>query len=332
MRSDEVVARLGGDEFAIVIPRLRSEEQLVDLSNSIIDRLREPMVYKGQILDCRVSIGVCIYPIHGSTGEDLLKSADVALDASKSSGRATTTLFRTELHEDIQRANAMVLKAHSAIQDDRIVPYYQPKIDLRSGAVVGFEALLRWRDAQGRIQTPSAIASAFDDLDMAAAISDRMAARTIADMRHWLNRGIKFEHVAINASAAEFRRDDFAERLLERLEKADIATRHFQLEVTETVFLGRGADYVHRALALLSSSGVKIALDDFGTGYASLRHLKEFPVDTIKIDKSFVRDMEADREDEEIIRAVLNLGGNLGIRVVAEGIETRKQVPRRTGL
>jgi EAL domain-containing protein (putative c-di-GMP-specific phosphodiesterase class I) len=132
----------------------------------------------------------------------------------------------------------------------------------------------------------------------------------------------------VNASAAEFRRDNFAERVLDQLRSADIPTHCFQLEVTETVFLGRGAEYVHRALALLNMRGVKIALDDFGTGYASLRHLKQFPVDTIKIDQSFVRDMETDPGDEAIIRAVINLGHSLGIKVVAEGIENRSQARR----
>ena len=150
----------------------------------------------------------------------------------------------------------------------------------------------------------------------------------IADVRGWLDKGIEFQHVAINSSAAEFRRDNFAERLLEQLRVARVPTRYFQLEVTETVFLGRGAEYVHRALALLSARGVKIALDDFGTGYASLRHLKQFPVDIIKIDQSFVRDMEVDPGDEAIVRAVLNLGRSLGIGVVAEGIETEQQAAR----
>jgi EAL domain-containing protein (putative c-di-GMP-specific phosphodiesterase class I) len=193
-------------------------------------------------------------------------------------------------------------------------------VAISSGLVVGFEALLRWRTETGRIGEPAQFEAAFEDAEVAAAISDRMIDRVIADMRMWLDRGSEFQHVAVNASAAEFRRDNFAERVLDQLRLARIPTNHFQLEVTETVFLGRGAEYVHRALALLNSRGVKIALDDFGTGYASLRHLKQFPVDIIKIDQSFVRDMADDPNDEAIIRAVINLGRSLGIKVVAEGI------------
>jgi EAL domain-containing protein (putative c-di-GMP-specific phosphodiesterase class I) len=237
-------------------------------------------------------------------------------------------MFEPHMRDDIRRRTAMVQQARTAIRDDQVVPYYEPKLDLVSGAVEGFEALLRWRMPNGRIGLPAALQAAFEDLEVAAAISDRMIERVITDMRRWLDRGIAFRHVAVNASAAEFRRDNFAERVLEQLRRAQIPTNCFQLEVTETVFLGRGAEYVHRALALLSAQGVKIALDDFGTGYASLRHLKEFPVDIIKIDRSFVRDMEADPGDEAIVRAVINLGKSLNISVVAEGIEAQSQAER----
>jgi diguanylate cyclase (GGDEF)-like protein/PAS domain S-box-containing protein len=327
-RSNDTVARLGGDEFAIVVPELRSEIDLIQLARRIQDRMREPFVHQGRLLDCRISSGAAMFPEHGTTTEEVLKNADMALYAAKAAGRGTMMMFEPHMRDDIRQRTAMVQQARTAIRDDQMVPYYQPKLDLVSGAVEGFEALLRWRMPNGRIGLPAALQAAFEDLEVAAAISDRMIERVISDMRRWLDRGIPFRHVAVNASAAEFRRDNFAERVLEQLRRAQIPTHCFQLEVTETVFLGRGAEYVHRALALLSAQGVKIALDDFGTGYASLRHLKEFPVDIIKIDRSFVRDMEADPGDEAIVRAVINLGKSLNISVVAEGIEAESQAER----
>jgi len=237
-------------------------------------------------------------------------------------------MFEPRMREEVQRRSAMVQLARDAIEDDRIIPYYQPKLDLATRSLVGFEALLRWRMPNGRIATPTSIEAAFDDLNVAARLSDRMIDRIVADMRGWLDRGVQFNSVAVNASAAEFRRDDFGERVLDQLRRAGIPTSCFQLEVAETVFLGRGAEYVHRALALLNMRGVVIALDDFGTGYASLRHLKQFPVDKIKIDKGFVRDMAVDPGDEAIISAVVKLGFSLGIKVVAEGIETEEQETR----
>jgi diguanylate cyclase (GGDEF)-like protein/PAS domain S-box-containing protein len=328
VRARDTVARLGGDEFAIVVPDLQGEDQLVRLSRSIQERMRAPFVNAGRMLDCRVSLGASMFPAHGHTSREVLKNADVALYAAKAAGRATLMMYDAELRNDMQRRLAMVHLARNAIADDRVIPYYQPKLDLQSGTVDGFEALLRWRTPRGRIGQPAALEAAFEDLEVAAAISDRMIDRVIVDMRGWLDRGVAFKHVAVNASAAEFRRDNFAERVLDRLARAEIPTRCFQIEVTETVFLGRGAESVHRALALLNSQGVKIALDDFGTGYASLRHLKQFPVDIIKIDRSFVRDMEVDPGDEAIVRAVINLGKSLGIHVVAEGIESDAQAQR----
>jgi diguanylate cyclase (GGDEF)-like protein/PAS domain S-box-containing protein len=325
VRATDTVARLGGDEFAIVLPDVQSELSLIQLSRSIHDCLREPFVHAGRMLDCRASMGASMFPMHGRTSEALMKNADIALYAAKAAGRGTVTLFEPHMRDDVHRRTSMVQLARDALRDDRIVPYYQPKLDLARRSIVGFEALLRWRSEGGRVGEPAAIEAAFEDIEVAAAISDRMLERVIADVRGWLDKGVEFRHVAINSSAAEFRRDNFAEGLLEQLRQARIPTHHIQLEVTETVFLGRGAEYVHRALALLSARGVRIALDDFGTGYASLRHLKQFPVDILKIDKSFVRDMEDDPGDEAIIRAVLNLGRSLGIKVVAEGIETEAQ-------
>ncbi|HYD47632.1 MAG TPA: EAL domain-containing protein, partial [Terriglobales bacterium] len=156
--------------------------------------------------------------------------------------------------------------------------------------------------------------------------------RVIEDMRGWLDAGVTFDHVAVNAGAAEFRFDDFGESVLERLLRAGVPTSCFQLEVTETVFLGRGSECVERALKLLSAAGIRIALDDFGTGYASLRHLKQFPVDVIKIDRSFVADMVGHDGNAAIIEAVLHLGRSLKMNVVAEGIETQGQEDRLRAL
>ncbi len=332
LRKSDTVARLGGDEFAIVVPHLADAQDLVALSQTVQERMRAPFVHGGRMLDCRVSAGAAIYPAHGQSAHEVLKNADLALYAAKSGGRSRLTIYEPAMRQDLQRQLNMVSLARDAVAEDRIIPYYQPKLDLVTGAVRGFEALLRWRTPAGRIGQPAMLAAAFEDLEVAAAISDRMIERAITDMRGWLDRGIDFHHVAVNASAAEFRRDNFAERILESLRRHAIPTRCFQIEVTETVFLGRGAEYVHRALALLNTQGVRIALDDFGTGYASLRHLKQFPVDIIKIDQSFVRDMEIDPGDEAIVRAVINLGRSLGIHVVAEGIESPSQAERLLSL
>jgi diguanylate cyclase (GGDEF)-like protein/PAS domain S-box-containing protein len=324
-RPDDVVARLGGDEFAVLLRTIDCSASVEEAVAAITDRLREPCIHGGRMLEFQASIGASLYPAHGSNRTDLMKNADIALYAAKAAGRSKLRVFQPEMRAEMQKRTSMLALARGALEQKRVLPYYQPKIELLSGRVAGFEALLRWRHPSKGIQTPATVAAAFEDLTLAAELSDRMVEGVIADLRRWRDQGVEFGHVAINAAAAEFRRGDFAEQLLDRLHHASVPTSCLQVEVTETVFLGRGAEYVERALKTLSAAGVQIALDDFGTGFASLSHLKQFPVDIIKIDQSFVHDLQHDPEDAAIINAVINLGRNLGMKVVAEGIETGTQ-------
>jgi diguanylate cyclase (GGDEF)-like protein/PAS domain S-box-containing protein len=321
----EVVARLGGDEFAILLRDVHGEAGLLRVVEAISQSLRDPFVYGGRILDCHATIGGSLYPRDGHSGAELLKAADMALYAAKSAGRGGLLLFRPEMRADMQRRSSMISLARTAIDNERVTPFYQPQVELCSGRLVGFEALLRWHHPGTGIHLPGDISAAFDNLDLAVALSDRMFGLAIADMRRWLDEGIEFGTIAVNASAAEFRHDDLAERVLDRLARAGVPATRLEVEVTEMVFLGSGADYVDRALKVLSGAGVRIALDDFGTGYASLSHLKQYPVDIIKIDRGFVSELGRGADDAAIVDAVINLGSSLGMEIIAEGIETQAQ-------
>jgi diguanylate cyclase (GGDEF)-like protein/PAS domain S-box-containing protein len=325
LRADDVVARFGGDEFAVVLNDVGTEEEVEDAVASITAALKSPCMFDGKLIDIRTSIGACSYPDQGTTRTELLKNADIALYVAKASGRGVHKLFAPEMRAEMQNRMSMLSIAREALTGELIEPHYQPKYDLRTGELDGFEALLRWQHPARGLQGPDTIAAAFEDATLAAEISDQMIERAIRDMRGWQDNGVCFEHVAVNASAAEFKRGDFAERVLERLHRAQLSPRCLQIEVTETVFLGRGAEHVEEALRLLASEGVQIALDDFGTGYASLSHLNHFPVGVIKIDRSFIRNLEASAHDAAIVRAVINLGRSLGIKIVAEGVETAAQ-------
>jgi len=308
-----------------VLASANDEARLDAALNAIMASLREPCVIGGRLMDCHASIGATLFPRDGGTRTELMKNADVALYAAKKSGRCNFKLFRPDMRSEFQKRSVMLTTARDALSNDWIVPHYQPMVDLATRAITGFEALLRWHHPDHGLRHPDSIGAAFEDLALASDISDRMVERVIADMRRWLDQGTEFGFVSINAAAAEFRRGDFAERLLERLAKANVPTDRLHVEVTETVFLGRGAEFVERALKLLSANGIRIALDDFGTGYASLSHLKQFPVDFIKIDQSFVRDLLDDPGDAAIVDAVIKLGRSLGIGIVAEGIEILAQ-------
>lgn len=325
VRPIDTVARNGGDEFAILLPEIDGEEDIRAIIVPILDQLQKPLPFAGRALDCRASIGASLWPDHALEGADLMKQADVALYTAKATGRDKVMIFEPSMRTEAQQKAEMRNNARSAIDARTIEPFYQPKVHLDSGKLAGFEALLRWRNPRAGIELPGSIQAAFDDPQLAIALSKQMHEMVVEDMRRWLHSGIPFGHVAINASAAEFRGMEFADRILERLRAADIPNRCLEIEVTETVFLGRGSECVDKALRTLSDEGVKIALDDFGTGYASLSHLKQFPVDIIKIDRSFVHDLASNPDDPAILQAVLSLGKSLGITTVAEGVETAVQ-------
>jgi diguanylate cyclase (GGDEF)-like protein/PAS domain S-box-containing protein len=318
------VGRLGGDEFAAIL-KPTDEDAMLLKTQAALDVLREPFTYEGRIIDCQATAGGSVFPQHGTSATELLKAADIALYAAKSRSRGGVLPFRATMRADLQRRSSMISVARDAVREDRIVPYYQPKISLIDNKVRGFEALLRWRHPTLGVQTPSTIDAAFEDLDLATSISELMLTQVVDDMRRWLDNGVEFGRIAVNLSPAEFRHNSLVSRVLERLHRARIATSRIELEVTETVFLGRGADSVAEALNVFSREGVKIALDDFGTGYASLTHLKAFPVDVIKIDRSFVSSLDTNPNDAAIIDAIVGLGHRLGMEIVAEGIETTVQ-------
>jgi diguanylate cyclase (GGDEF)-like protein/PAS domain S-box-containing protein len=325
VRPTDTMARLGGDEFAVILPGIAGEGDVAAMADAILSRMQEPLKRDGKLLDCRTSIGGAIAVGFGMSPEELQKQADLALYRSKTSGRGSFKMFVTAMREESQRTASALEVAARAVASDWIVPFYQPKVVLATGALSGFEALLRWRHPHRGIQSPEKIAPAFDDNELGTAIGERMRSGILKDIRRWLDAGLAVGRIAINVSAAEFRRDNYAERVLDDLRRMGVPARCLEVEVTESVFLGSGAEYVERALRTLSAEGVTIALDDFGTGYASLSHLKRFPVDAIKIDRTFVSGLEADAGDAAIVRALLSLGRNLGIEVVAEGVETAFQ-------
>lgn len=319
------LARLGGDEFAAVIEGEGDAPAVIARVQAALRRLREPLSHEGRILDCQATAGGSLFPAHGETAAELLKSADIALYAAKAQARGSMATFQPQMRADLQRRSSMLSIARDVIRDDRVAPHYQPKVALASGQVCGFEALLRWQHPSLGPQSPATIAAAFEDLELAVGLSERMLECIVGDMRRWLDDGVEFGRIAFNLSPAEFRREDMIDRILGRLARARIPTSCLELEVTETVFVGRGAECVATTLETFSQAGVHIALDDFGTGYASLTHLKAFPVHTIKIDRSFVSNLDTDAGDAAIIDAVVALGHRLGMTVVAEGVETPAQ-------
>ncbi len=324
LRRSDTAARLGGDEFGVILNGIGREEQVADVVASLDRRLHEPIRHRGRLINCRASIGVAIYPDHAADPDGLMKCADLALaEAKLSRGRAET--FSQRLMEEFDRETEMLSVAREGLEAGRLVAHYQPKIDLHTGALVGFEALVRCQTSDHVTITPDSFAPAFDDRELAVAISHQMITSVLDDIRGWVDRGLAFGHVAINTGAADFRSSSFAEMLLKEIAARGLSPEMIELEVTEGVFLGRGTQHVGQALSMLRRAGIRIALDDFGTGFASLTHLKQSRVDVLKIDRSFVSGIGTNHDDTTIVRALIGLGSSLGIKTVAEGIETAAQ-------
>lgn len=356
LRRGDVAARLGGDEFVIIQAGCAGPEDAMGLAARVVEAMAAPVDLGGYPTGIGISIGIALAPCDARAPEDLLARADVALYRAKAAGRNTWRLAEGEAMPDAaplrteapgrRRAAAAVPamraetasrvriggEVRAALAAHEIVPFYQPKVCCRTGQVSGFEALARWQHPTRGVLTPGYFGAAFEDQDLATAIGDTLLRQVAADMRAWNAGGLAFGRVAVNVSSAEFRKPDLAGSILEVLAAYGVPTTHFELEVTETVFLGQGAENVPAVLNRLHDSGVLVTLDDFGTGFASLTHLKQFPVDHIKVDQSFVRNMEQDGDDAAIVAAVVGLGRSLGMRVTAEGVERPGQVERLRAL
>ncbi len=324
VKEGDLVARTGGDEFALII-RAKSVREVDEVARRIFDQLRAPIDHAGRLLECSASIGASLIPRDGRSRSEIMKAADIALYASKAEGRAQLRIFEPAMMAKVEAHQNQIAFARHALSRDSILPYYQPQVSLQTSQIIGFEALLRWRDRDGQLRTPDAVGAAFDDPALGAPLGERMLHKVLDDIQHWTRTGVAFGHVAINVAGADFRHGGFAQKVIAGLSQRHLPPESLQIEVTENVFLSHSAGDVERELRALSQHGIKIALDDFGTGYASLSHLTQFPVDLLKIDRSFIQQIGSSADAEAITSAVVNLGHGLGLEVIAEGIETAAQ-------
>ncbi|MFM9861838.1 sensor domain-containing phosphodiesterase [Pseudoxanthobacter sp. M-2] len=320
---DAFVARLGSDEFAAVIEE-DDEATLKGVANEIAAQVRRPIPVDGSRLFLSGSIGIARYPQDATTPDELHKCADVALYRVKKTGRGTTAFFTRDLGGLFDQRRAAVDLVRNAGTEGRIAPYYQPMVRLPDRSPLGFEALVRIEGPNG-VCGPSVFWRAFDDPECARQIDDQMFALTTTDVARWRAEGLAAGRISINVSEYYFKSADFAERVLHRLARLDIPPSMLKIEVTERILLGEDTNLVGAILAELHDAGIAVALDDFGTGYASLSHLRDFPIDVIKIDRSFLRDVHRKPASAVIVRAMIELAANLGIEVVAEGVETEEQ-------
>lgn len=320
------ISRLGGDEFAVVIDNVINHEQIIDVSKKLLKQVEAPITYSGKLINGGMSIGGSIYPLDAKDGSGLMKCADTALNDLKDRGRGGIRMFGIDMFEIAQSKARQLNTARQIIRNNQVEPFYQPKVKLEDCTTIGFEALLRWRDEDGAIHSPSTVAEAFNDFELATKISDTMHHKIFMDMANWIDQGLNVIPVSINASPVEFMRDNYAEILLKRMAFYKIPHHLVEVEITEHILADRGYEYVVRALKKLKNAGVRISLDDFGTGHSSMTHLRDYPVDCLKIDYNFVNRMHEEKSIKAIVEGIAKLGPILSLDIIAEGIETVEQL------
>lgn len=322
---EALVARVGGDEFAITLNGDATEAEAAAVAARLIAAVRRKFAFGREMIVPQVSVGGAVAD-GNDTADSLRQKAGLALLASKAAGRGGYVAFREEMRAAIVRRINMVRHVDEALMAQRVVPYYQPIVRLDTAEIVALEALARIREPNGTILAAGAFHEALDEHRIAYGLTGQMLPQIAADARAWLDADVGFLRVGVNATAADFQAGDLRSRLTDSFGEAGVPLHHLVLEVTESVFLDGNEAAVLKTIEQLRADGLSVSLDDFGTGFASLTHLRSLPVDSIKIDKSFVDGLLVDSSSGAIVEALIDLARKLGLAIVAEGIETADQM------
>lgn len=325
VRESDTVARLGGDEFAILLPELNDPEEASIIARKIIGNLDEPIEVKGKKVNIGASIGISTYPEDGADCDVLVKHADLALYKAKDSGRGCYHYFSEELQSAIFDHIAMEDEMREGIDSEQFILHYQPKIDLASGKMTGMEALVRWNHPDKGFVRPDHFIPFAEETGLIIPLGLwilKTACRQMAEFNVDLDVPLK---VAINLSASQFNQRGLVYTIQEIMEHYDIKPENIELEITESSVMG-DVDAAIATMKKFRDIGLHLAIDDFGTGYSSLSYLKRFPINTLKIDQSFVRDLTIDSDDAAIVKAIISMAKSLQLNVVAEGVETQEQL------
>ncbi|WP_434648378.1 PAS domain S-box protein [Pseudomonas sp. D1-2] len=339
VRLEDTVARLGGDEFVVLLSGLEGtraavSEQVQNLADTLRDLLSEPMFLDGQRLQVTPSIGMALIPDHGSTPTDLLKRADIALYRAKDSGRNTSQMFHATMQKAASERLRMETDLRQALARNEFSLHFQPQIDARDNRIIGAEALVRWNHPDLGAQSPNEFIKVLEDSGLILEVGTWILDEACNGFKHLIAKGKvdpqRFK-LCVNISPRQFRQSDFVERIESSLSRHGLPYCVLKLEITEGIVIQNLDDTIGK-MRRLKKLGVSFAMDDFGTGYSSLTYLKRLPVDTLKIDQSFVRDATSDPNDAEIIRAIVAMARSLNLEMIAEGVETLEQLQFLQGL
>ncbi len=324
IREGDTLARLGGDEFALLMPEIQSTTDAANVTRKLLAALQTPVNIDGHDLLVTTSVGISVYPAHGSTAEDLIKNADVALYAAKDAGRNTYCFFDSESAGESRELLELEIDLRHAVARRQLVLYYQLQVDATTGRAKGVEALVRWQHPLKGLIPPGRFIPLAEERGMIEEIGNWCLETACAQLVSWRAAGIAVPRVAVNVSARQVRTPKFAEHVLAIVEKAGVAPTDLEIELTESSLTEDSAQ-AFAVFATLRQAGIRIAIDDFGTGYSSLSYLAQYPVDVVKIDQSFVRNIEDENESPYVVQAVILLARGMKMESIAEGVETDGQ-------
>ncbi|WP_270935782.1 putative bifunctional diguanylate cyclase/phosphodiesterase [Falsiroseomonas oryzae] len=322
IRGGDLAGRIGGDEFAILLPQLTAEAEATALAARLVELLARPFLLDGHSVVTGCSVGIAVFPTDAQEADALLRCADLALYQAKAEGRGDQRRFQPVLRARAEERRRMEADLRAAIGLGQFELHYQPHVDLGTGALAGFEALLRWRHPQRGLVPPGEFVPLAEEIGLIVPIGEWVLRTACREAAGWPDASLG---VSVNVSAPQLARRDLAAQVRAALAASGLAPHRLELEVTETALL-HDASTALATCEELRALGVRISLDDFGTGYSSLTQLRSFPLDRVKIDRSFVSDVATRAESAAIVRAVAGLGASLGLRTTAEGVETAAQL------
>ncbi|MHB8252876.1 MAG: GGDEF/EAL domain-containing response regulator [Acidiferrobacter sp.] len=325
VRGGDTVARFGGDEFAVFLDDVSSPNDIAPIASKILEALTPPLTIDGHDLFVSASMGICLYPYDGSDAATLLKNADVAMYRAKQQGGNSYQFYQAGMNAQAMMRLDMETHLRRALEREEFVLHYQPQIDLRTGRTTGYEALIRWQRAEHGLISPMDFIPLAEETGLIIPMGEWVLRTACAQCRAWGMEGSQPPRIAVNVSSKQFNGGNLVAIVSRILSETHLGPGILEIEITESVLM-HNAQAAIETLRVLSSMGVRISIDDFGTGYSSLSYLKRFPIDVLKVDQSFVRDITTDPDDAAIVSAIITMAHHLDIEVVAEGVETREQL------
>ncbi|OUS31552.1 hypothetical protein A9Q99_03000 [Gammaproteobacteria bacterium 45_16_T64] len=324
LRDDDTVGRMGGDEFTVLLEDIEGHAGVVRLAERVIEVFRAPFMLEGQELYITTSIGVAVYPGDGNTEELLLRNADIAMYKAKDQGRNNYHFFTSSLERLAKHRLSLETQLRNAVKNDEFELYYQPVLHLNNRKLSGFEALLRWETEDQGFIGPDIFVPVAESTGMILPLGEWVLNTACRQARVWVDMGFDDIRIAINLSAKQFQQANLFDLIIAAIKNAGIGFHNVALEITESMVMQN----VHGSIGILTrlrEEGIRICMDDFGTGYSSLNYLKTLPVDVLKIDRTFVKDVTESKDDRAIASSIITLGHNLDMKIVAEGVETIEQ-------